>query len=511
MSNPGAVLLAGQTAPYEGVWSQYSSVNPPPDTEEGTVCVVASGTHGLLNTGVTVYSVNAAQAGFGLNSNVAALVRQALQAGANQCVVIQPGTSGTAPTLSLVDTTSGTPVHTNTVTALWPTADSMQITLRPNPADATTNQMLVYVEGILRETWSFTSSAGQPAALTATVAGNSQYVTVATAAAGNGTLADVTQSTLTGGTAPTQNTGAYTTALGLVEGYNWLALCMDTTTTSVFATLAAEMDQLMLDGYRRFAVLGESSSTALATALAATNSGGGGGSGLNDPLVLYTVGGILSNAGFPLGTALQTIDGYQFAARVAGLVAIMNPGDALTAALLPDAAAVVVNNGVTTPSWTGPNITQIEAAGAITARQRGGQIVLSMGKTTFQVIASPPAWAQTLSVDWTKVQMCRALFGLLDAIDARWELQLTNPDRSARPPNDKYGWAELTGSAQVIVNQYVTGNRVQPGATVVVDTAKTAAAIAAGQTNTAVFDLTNLAMIDGLEIAVLRAQFGLNS
>ena len=126
----------------------------------------------------------------------------------------------------------------------------------------------------------------------------------------------MSQTLFTAGTNPTVNNAAYSDALELVEPFEINTLCVDTEENSVHLLVQSFMSRMMDVGSLMTAVVGEKKSVDLDTRM-------GHAAAFNDERMMYVL-----NGSAQYGDTM--LDGYQTAARLAGLIGATSASSSLT-------------------------------------------------------------------------------------------------------------------------------------------------------------------------------------
>lgn len=448
----------------------------PAGTIQGIVGAVLRATWGPLAAAATVESLAEVDRlyGTGLGTDLA---REAIRGGARSVVVVRPGTGGAAASLTLNDGVAA-PIGTAAAEYVGTRGANLRLTLRTSLIDATKKEALIYelVDGalVLRRTITFPKAGGDEMLALADAADDvdagERWITFTKTAVGNGVLADVTQVALStvAGADPTVDAAAYSAALDLLTSETWNVAALDTNDTVVHASARVWIDSLHDDGLRRFLVLGEPTSVALATRQ--TNS-----RAFNDPPVLYALNGFSDANG--------DHDGWAAAGRVAGMVAAAPLTGALNHATVSGATGVVGALG------RSDQIVSVDAGAIVFGTGPAGEVWITKGVTTFQ---TPTA---DLDAGWKSVRRARQRYELLNRIYASWE-----PLIAQDIPNNPDGRSKLIGVADGVIDLMTVQGALDQGGRIYVDPANPPA----GNTATFVLEVDDL---DSIAVMRLTAAF----
>jgi hypothetical protein len=317
---PGQTFFPGEVKIRPGVYVRtIGEGRAAPALPAGIVAAVFRSSWGPLATPTVIESPQEFDDVFG-SVGTPDTGQEAFSGSARRVLAFRLGTGGVHSTLDLADTT-GSPVNVVALTARYPGVggNSLSVTVRDSLADSTKRELLIYDGTQLVETWTFTKGAsgiGEPQALVNAIGGASTYVSASKTADGTKILAAVTQSAVTGGTDPTVVNGDYSTAFTALEPEDWNVLVTDSESASIHASVETYIARVRNDGKRVMAVVGEPPSVSLATRESDATA-------LNNEAIVYVGNGFI-------GTDGNTRDGYQAAARVAGMIAGSAITDSLT-------------------------------------------------------------------------------------------------------------------------------------------------------------------------------------
>lgn len=471
--NPGALPVLPGAYIREGTFG-----NPTPTgTANDIVGAVIRSNWGPLAQFTTIETENQLLETYGNGTGVD-VVKQALLGGAARVRVARAGTGGTVGTLTLQDTT-GVPINALRLDLLYPGTRAFAATLRNSLSDATRRELLVYenISGsyTLRETITFLGGAGgggEPQKLNdAIVAAASKVLTSVKLADGNGVLATVgtvTPQAIAGGADPTTDGAAYSAAMTAIELAEWNVLALDTNDVTIHASAVAFINRLReQEAKRRMLVIGEPTSVAASTRR--TNA-----SAFNNRGLVYVGNGFID-------TENATREGWQAAARVAGLIASTPVNRSLTNQVVSGAKSVV----------GGFNRSDTEAAlnaGMLTfSTNHLGQVYISQGITTF---VTPTA---DLDRGWSKIRRTRTRDRLMNRIYAAWFPIIGQMN------NDADGRSTLIQVAQVEIDAMIAERALIAGQ-IVTDPARASGADYA-------YFVADIDDLDGIEKVLLTANF----
>ncbi len=139
----------------------------------------------------------------------------------------------------------------------------------------------------------------------------------------SGTLADVTQVPLTGGTNPTVTNSSYERGTNVLERFRWNCIVADSDSASVHSILTAFVRQSYETGHLGFACIAGNSSQDLDARMNYA-------AACNDEKIVYVLSGWTSTDG-------TVYDGWRAAARIGGMIASVETNTSLTHNTIQDA------------------------------------------------------------------------------------------------------------------------------------------------------------------------------
>lgn len=379
-------------------------------------------------------------------------VREALRAGPDKVIALRAGTGGVVGTRTLQDTT-GTPVNAVRLDAAYPGARPLLASITDNPSSPTTLRDLKVYElvngaNILRQVITFAKGStgiGEPEALTqavtslnATAAAQRTLVRATKLADGNKTLATVSSpAALSGGTNPTADAAAYTTAMNLLASEAWNAVALDVIDIAIQASAAQWIADMEAAGDRRFLVLGEPTSVALGTRFQHA-------AAFNRWNVVYAANGFTRTQGYGGGT----VEGALAAANLAGYVSKNSVRRGVASQVVEGAADLVGALG-------SDERNQAIRNGAVAYSKNGyGDVVMLYGVSTYVSLDG------SHSASWKKILPTSRMYRVLDLVGLRWDDMLTADDG---PSNTPSGREALSGAATAVIQQEEDLSHFQAG------------------------------------------------
>lgn len=377
----------------------------------------------------------------GSNSNVGILTDIFL-GGASQIKAVRVGTGGTKAAITLKDT-AGTPADVVTLTCKYAGTRALSVTIKDSLAVTTKRECIIYSGTLeLSKVLFDKGSAGEVDAIVAAInAAEDCVVTASKVAAGNGTLAAVTQTAFTtAGASPTITSTDYSNALDLLEAETWNVLCVDSNDTSIHALVKTFINRVNDAGLLGIAVVGEPTSVTYATRKSDA-------AGFNSCNVVYVLNG------FKIDETVY--EGFKAAALVAGLLAYLPANDSPTHTIIAGATALV--GGLTNTQI----IECLQNGALVFSTSASGAIWIEQGINTLVTLAA------NQDAGWKKIRRTKTRFELITRILRNSEGIIGSVN------NDSNGRQTFIAIANGVINQMIAEGKLLSGE-VVEDTANPA-------------------------------------
>lgn len=242
-------------------------------------------------------------------------IRHALAGGARTIIACRLGSGGTAPTVTLVES-GGSGDNALTITGKYAGSKDFTVTVRTKLSDATMKECIIYTGTTEFEKVEFEAGTGEAAACAEAINATTSFTATVASGKDDAILDIVSQKAFTAGTNPTITNADYSAAFGLVEAYEFNTICVDTTDTAIHTLLHNFVDRVFDVGLLTQAVVAENHDVALDTRRTHA-------AAFNDEKINYVL-----NAYVKEGET--AIDGYQTAARIAGMISASDAGTSLT-------------------------------------------------------------------------------------------------------------------------------------------------------------------------------------
>lgn len=366
----------------------------------------------------------------GANSNVS-MLEKVFVGGASQIKAVRVGTGGTKAAITLKDT-ADTAVDVVTLTAKHPGSRALSITIKDSLSVTTNRECIIYsgTKELMKVT--FAKGTNEVDGLIAAINGYSgSFLTATKVAAGNGTLAALTQTAFTtAGVSPTIANTDYSSAFELLEAERFNTLCVDSNETTVHALAKAFIDRVNDAGLLAQLVIGEPTSVAYATRKA-------NAAAFNDRSVIYCLNGLKVNG--------EAWEGFNAAAAVAGLVAAVPSNQAITHLNIAGATELVG------PLTNTQIVECLESGALVFTKSAAGVVWVEEGINTLITLSADQ------DAGWKKIRRTKTRFELIDRINRNTE------SITGRVTNDSNGQNTFIMIANGVIKEMVGEGKLVSG------------------------------------------------
>lgn len=277
---------------------------------DGVVAVVFKADFGPINS-VTVLERDENYADIYGNGGTTDAIREAIAGGAKKIIACRAGgTGGSAATASLTAATG-----TVKITAKHLGAMDLSVTVRDKLTDSDRKECIIYTGTTEFERVNFAKGDDEVAALVEAFSKSKNFVAEGQESA-EGVITNVSQVAFTAGENPVTATGDYSKAFTEVEKYFFNTICVDTEDTAVHALLAAFLERIYEEGQFGIGVVAEKTTKDLEERMEAAE-------GFDAENMVYVLNSKVS-------TNDATLEGYQTAALIAGLIAATPANQSVT-------------------------------------------------------------------------------------------------------------------------------------------------------------------------------------
>jgi len=364
-------------------------------------------------------------------------LKEVFKGGANTVVAVRLGDGGSVASASIKDADDAEAV---TISTKQPGSKDFSVTIREKVTDASVKECIIYTGTSVFERYEFQAGAGEAAALADAVNVSSNFLAKTAEGKEEALVADVSQEGFKGGEDPVITVNDYSAAFTLAEPYIFNTICVDTEDTAVHSLLYAFVNRIFDNGSLAQAVIAEKCSVPLETRqkrAAAYN---------------YEKMNYVLNA--HIETSYGDIDGYQTAARIAGMVGAVPSSSSLTHTVVTEFTDILER-------LTSSQMTKAETMGCIVfSMNTKDQVWIDNAINT---LITPP---DNKDRGWKKIRRVKTRFELLRRCNEVTDNLVGKVD------NDTNGRLTITGqlidicyrmvNEQKIISYNVTENKDYP-------------------------------------------------
>ena len=283
----------------------------------GIVGVLFKSDWGPLNEAVEISADDGYYSIYG-NGGTTDAIGLAFEGGAVTAVCCRVGNGGTQGNVKLNLEEGDT--EAVSITAKYVGSKKFTVSVKDKLSDETQRECVIYDGTKEFEKVTFAKGDDEVAALVAAFS-NSKNFTVEKVGEASGELAAVTQAAMTAGTDPTTNVDDYSKGFEALEPYFLNTVCVDTEDQAVHSLLVSFLDRIFDVGQLAMGVVGEKSTVGLEDRISHA-------AAYNSEKIIYVLNGSVSS------TTYGDIDGYQTAAKIAGMIAASEANLSLTHTIL---------------------------------------------------------------------------------------------------------------------------------------------------------------------------------
>lgn len=351
------------------------------DVINGVTAVIFRSDFGPVGYAVELTAEEGYESTYGTGGTTDA-IRQALDGGARTIIACRLGTGGTEASITLKDETNEDAI---TISAKYPGAKDFSVTIKEKLTDSTVKQCVIYSGTKAVETIDF--NAGNAQSLVNAFSSSSSFIAKAADGKEEAILANTLQSKMNPGTDPVITTEDYSNAFSAVEPFMFNTICIDTEDSSIHLLLAAFVDRIFESGNLTQAVVAEKSSVDIEERMARA-------AAFNDEKMIYVLNSKVDVAG-------ETMEGYQTAARIAGMVGSVSSRLSLT-------HTVVTGFSDLYERMTNSNVIKAEKKGCIVLTMNTEKQIWI--DSAINTLITPP---DNKDAGWKKIRRVKTRFELL--------------------------------------------------------------------------------------------------
>ena len=418
--------IVGETKVRPGAYFniQKQGTNAQADVVNGVTAVVFKSDFGPLNTAVELSAEDGFASTFG-NGGTTDAIQEAINGGAKTIIACRVGNGGTAGTATLNDNEGEAAV---TITAAYPGKKEFTVTVREKLTDSTVKECIIYAGKTEFEKAEFPAGSGEAAALVEAFSNSKKFKAELKAGKDSAEIKAVSQSEFTAGTDPQVTTGDYSEAFAQVEAFDFNTICVDTEDTAVHLLLQAFVSRVFNAGTLAIAVVAEKHTVDLETRIAHA-------AVFNDKKMCYVLNAHVNEQG-------TEIDGYQTAARIAGMIGACASNSSLTHTVV---------NGFTEilERLTNTQIVTAEKKGCIALTYNSAKQVWI--DNAINTLITP---AENEDDGWKKIRRVKTRFELIR------RMNVTADNLVGKIDNDTNGRATAISQLQAVGNSMVSEGKL---------------------------------------------------
>lgn len=279
---------------------------------DGVTAVIFRADFGPLNKAVELDAEYGYEQVFGTGLTTDA-IKEAIAGGARKIIACRVGSGGTKGAVGLEDTEGETALN---IIAEYPGDREFMVTVRGKLSDSSMKECIFYTGTTEFEKVEFQAGEGEAKALADALETSVNF----NAELGDGKegvqLAPVSQGVFAGGSNPQATAEDYSNAFVQIEPYDFNTICLDTEDMEIHLLLHSFLNRIFDAGSLPQAVVAEKHTVVLEERMEHA-------AAFNDEKMMYVLNAWVKNQG-------AEIDGYQTAARVAGMVGAAPSGSSLT-------------------------------------------------------------------------------------------------------------------------------------------------------------------------------------
>lgn len=268
-------------------------------------------------------------------------IREALNGGALTILAFRLGTGGQCSEIVLKDAEGEACV---TLSTKNPGSKPFSVTIREKLTDASLKECVLYSGTKEIEKVIFASGEGESEALAAAIAGTDNFVAKVSEGKEKAQVANILQQEFTAGEDPAVTVDSYSEAFTALEPYTYNTICLDTEDYAIHLMLQSYINRIYENGSFVQAVVAETNKTDIKTRQKHAVE-------YDDEKMNYVLNPKLVAQG-------AVLDGYQTAARIAGMIGAVPSNQSLTHTVISNATELL-------EELTPAQITKAETMGCI--------------------------------------------------------------------------------------------------------------------------------------------------
>ena len=237
-------------------------------------------------------------------------LKEAFEGGAKTILAYRLGSEGTCSEVTLKNDAEEDLVK---IIVKYPGERQFSVSIKQKLSDENVKQCIIYSGLTQIEKFEFSAGEAEASALAEEIKKSKAFIAELVK---DGTLAEVAQTEMAGGTNPTVTNQNYSDGLAAIETTYFNTICVDTEEDAVHLLVQAFLERVGEAGQMGLAVIAQKSSVDLEDKIEK-------GATYNDASLVYVVNAHVMADG-------AEMDGYQTAARIAGMIAAVPANESLT-------------------------------------------------------------------------------------------------------------------------------------------------------------------------------------
>lgn len=380
----------------------------------GVTVVIFRADFGQLNAAVELSAENGYEEIFGTGLTTDA-IREAVAGGAKTIIACRVGSGGTQGTISLKDIDGEDALI---ITAKYPGDKDFAVSVREKLSNPAMKECIFYTGTTEVEKFEFTAGDGEAKALSEAMKGSKNFDVKLNEGKDTVQLATASQSAFTKGTNPQTTIEDYSNAFAQVEPYEFNTICVDTEDPEIHLLLQSFVSRIYDAGYLVQAVVAEKHTVDLETRMKHA-------AAFNDEKMNYVLNAWVNEQG-------TEIDGYQTAARLAGMIGAVAANCSLTHTVISGFSEII-------EKLTNTDMINAEKQGCIVlSYNRAKQVWIDNAINT---LVTP---ADNQDDGWKKIRRVKTRFELIRRINTVVENLIGKVD------NDSNGKATVISQMQSV-------------------------------------------------------------
>ena len=422
-------FMAGEVKVRPGTYFniQKTGDNAISGAQDGIVAVICKSDFGPLGKAVEISAEDGYEKTYGTELTTDA-IKEVLAGGATKVIACRIGKGGTQSNVKLSGgTDSGDAVS---ITSKHAGSKKFSVTVREKLSDDTKKECVIYSETKEFEKVEFDAGDNEVEAMKLAFINSTNFI-VAPISGASGIVDIVSQKEFTAGTNPTITTEDYSDGFAAVEPYYFNTICVDTDDTAVHALLSSYVDRIFNAGQLTLGVVAEKKTVPITDRMSH-------GAAFNSEKMHYIVNAAVKKSSISL-------DGYQTAARIAGMIAACPSNTSLTHTVI---------DGFTELEevMTSTQMAKAETMGCIVlSKNTNQQIWIDSAINTLVT----PSDAQ--DDGWKKIRRTKTRYELITRANNQSDALIGKVD------NDVNGRATIVSQVQGVVNSMIQEGKLVAG------------------------------------------------